>query len=60
MSFGSLPLNGQIKSFPDVWQFIINFNSFLFFDTKSLNALVSGSEKGFSPGQKSPHNSVVF
>jgi len=38
----------------------MNFSSFLFFDTKSLIALVSGSEKGVSPGQKSPHNSVAF
>jgi hypothetical protein len=38
----------------------MNFNSFLFLATKSFMSFVSGSDKGVSPGQKSPHNSVVF
>jgi hypothetical protein len=38
----------------------MNLISYLFLPIKSLIATVSGSEKGLSPGQKSPHNSVVF
>lgn len=60
ISFGSLPLNGHIKSFPEVWQLITNLMFYFSEAIKSLIALDSGSEKASVPGQKSPQSSVRF